>query len=244
MYPKKLFLLVIVFAMFSRGIYFLLSPSIIDGNLSTFPLNPFIFWNHMIDFSFFLAYFMLFISWADIYYQASSGTGSNFFRHKYTIALLIVFIVVSVTSFAVFSFIAADNIQCRLVDMVSTFYIAILNFITAILFTLYGILIFRLIGENEILKRKHSWKIKAITWICSLCFLCRTSLMMFSVLTLTNDPDTFSYNVSWYWILVFFVSLEIIPTLAMLYFLRTPQAKQSSEQQRKSTLYSTTKLTI
>ncbi|KAF2069495.1 hypothetical protein CYY_009184 [Polysphondylium violaceum] len=228
MIARKVFISVIIVAMFSRGVYFLLSPMIIDGYLESFPLNGFLFWNHMIDLSFFLAYFMLFVSWAEAYYQASDRSETLIFKNNYVIVSLALFILASIAVIAVFFFISNTDDECKRVDFATTFYIASLNLITAALFGVYGVRLYKLLNENPVLRRRYSWKIKALTWICTLCFLCRTFMMIFSVVSLSNNPDTKSFNLAWYWTLIYFVSLEIIPTCSMLYFLRTPPKKRVS----------------
>ncbi|GAM26945.1 hypothetical protein SAMD00019534_101200, partial [Acytostelium subglobosum LB1] len=224
---RKIFTSVIVLAMFGRGVYFLLSPSIIDGNLQSFPLNAFFFWNHMIDFAFFLAYFMLFVSWANFYYRTSVGSDSELLDNKATVILFISFVLGSIITIAVFFFTADTDEECKRVDLATTCYIASLNVITAGLFGVYGLKIYRLIDEFKfVFKRVHSWKIKAITWICSLCFLCRSCMMVFSVLELSDNPDTKSFSVDWYWVFIYYLTLEMLPTCAMLFFLRKGPSSQ------------------
>ncbi|EGG19636.1 hypothetical protein DFA_00214 [Cavenderia fasciculata] len=190
-YAKKVFTATIVLAMFSRGVYFLLSPIIINGELDSFPLNAFLFWT----------YFMLFVSWADFYYQASVGRESNFFKSRAAVCLLTLFMFGSVVAIAIFFFISTSDDECKRVDLGTTFFIASLNLITAALFGIYGLKIYHLIDEYKVvLKRVHSWKIKAITWICSLCFLARSFMMVFSVVNLSDNPDTKAYSVDWYWL--------------------------------------------
>ncbi|EFA86695.1 hypothetical protein PPL_00497 [Heterostelium album PN500] len=156
-YAKKLFTFVIVLAMFSRGVYFLLSPSIISGSLQSFPLNAFLFWT----------YFMLFVSWADFYYQASIGREFNFFKSNVAVGLLTAFIIGSIVTIAAFFFTANTDAECKRVDLGTSFFI--------------------------------------------------------------DNPDTKSFSVAWYWVFIYFVSLEIVPTCAMLYFLRKAPSQRAEQ---------------
>ncbi|GAM28034.1 hypothetical protein SAMD00019534_112100, partial [Acytostelium subglobosum LB1] len=226
---KQVFTATIVLVMFARGAFFLITPSIVSGSLQNFPLNVLLLWDHMIDMLFFLAYFMFFLSWTDFYYQASVGSESNFFKNRIVVIVLSSFYVGSVIAITGCFLMSNNPDTVKTVELVTACFITSLYFMTAGLFAVYGLKINRLMNDCRLLiKNVQSTKVKAITWICSLCFLLRACLIVYSIILLNNEPESKTFNLAWYWVLIFFVVLEILPTCAMLYYLSKGQQNSSS----------------
>ncbi|EGC28402.1 hypothetical protein DICPUDRAFT_85501 [Dictyostelium purpureum] len=228
---KIFFITAIIISMFSRGVYFITTPLILDNRIDM-PLNAYLFWNHMVDFSFFLAYLMLFISWLEFYYTAKVG-GKHFTKGNGIFIIISIFAFSSVSLISALFFISNKECEVKKVDIGTSFYIATLNLLTSILFGIYGIKIYKLIeGNNQVLERKSTFKIKIITWICSFCFLARTFLMLYSAISVWNYSDTKSFDVDWYLVLIYFVTLEIVPTCALLFFLRSSKKKKLTHYEK------------
>eukprot|EP01133_Synstelium_polycarpum_P006810 gene6810-7915_t len=136
-YAKKIFTAVIVLSMFSRGIYLILTPLMINGPLQAFPLNAFFFWSRQV----------------------------NFFKSKVAVVLLTFFMTGCVITIASFFFFANTDSECKKVDQGTTFFIVSLNFITAALFGIYGLKIYRLIDEYKIVLKRHPEKITKMQYV-------------------------------------------------------------------------------
>jgi len=215
-----------------RGVFFEIAPS-----LSAFielEAELFAFLNLTGDTLFFMAYFMLLLFWVELY-QSMNGQVSFFARYRRSIfavcfvvlAFLIISVTIMFTPIPDVTQIARMNAVVRISGVI----ISVLFFITAIGFFYCGIKLIRLLRNSVVFslkKRRIVVKIGIVAALCTICFLVRAGLLLYSVV---ENPETAAerFNVPPWIMVVYYFLLEVIPTLLMLFLLRKLPKWRKSE---------------
>uniref|UniRef100_A0A7C8YED4 THH1/TOM1/TOM3 domain-containing protein n=1 Tax=Opuntia streptacantha TaxID=393608 RepID=A0A7C8YED4_OPUST len=172
---------------------------------------------------FFSTYTLLVLFWAEIYYQARSLSTDKLRAGYITVNCIIYFIQVLIWIILWIN----DN---RVIEYVEQLFIAVVSFIAALGFVLYGGRLFSMLRRFPIEskgRRKKLREVGSVTAICFTCFLVRCVMIAVS----TFDKDA-SLKVLDHPVLdlIYYMIVEILPSALVLFILRKLPPKRISAQ--------------
>lgn len=172
---------------------------------------------------FFSTYTLLVLFWAEIYYQARSLSTDKLRAGYITVNCIIYFIQVCI-------WIILWINDSRLIESIEQLFIAVVSFIAALGFLLYGGRLFSMLRRFPIEskgRRKKLREVGSVTAICFTCFLVRCVMIAIS----TFDADA-SLKVLDHPILdlIYYMVVEILPSALVLFILRKLPPKRISAQ--------------
>eukprot|EP01119_Soliformovum_irregulare_P020995 TRINITY_DN6880_c1_g1_i1.p1 TRINITY_DN6880_c1_g1~~TRINITY_DN6880_c1_g1_i1.p1 ORF type:complete len:321 (-),score=42.04 TRINITY_DN6880_c1_g1_i1:29-991(-) len=229
---KKAFHLIILLCMFDRGTFFLV----------TLPLNTLLpdtietLWIQSGSLLFLVAYFMLLMFWAKFYYSIR-GIGREM-APKLERAVNIIFVgsVVALIGFLIVCVVFLKNDQMApKLDTIAGGVVAGMELTVGAGFFYFGIKLALLARQFHLLssrKRAQTSKVVTVAAGCTLCFITRSVLILYSMYNAWNLPYARQFDAPWYVVLIFFLVLETIPVTLMLFLLRklpTVKGDQYSE---------------
>jgi len=182
-----------------------------------------ILWVQTGDFLFFMAYFMLLLFWADFYYRVDGSSKGVFSKFRIPIAIAVSALGLFYVCIAILSivFCKMDN-QAEMVDEVSSTTLSFFFFVVGIAFLYFGIRLTIVLQKFRLLNRKKSQtrKVVGVAVLCTLCFVARASVVMFTVVKSIISFNKQEFNAPWEVSLAFFLLLEALPIALMLFLLR------------------------
>ncbi|KAG8385722.1 hypothetical protein BUALT_Bualt03G0074800 [Buddleja alternifolia] len=172
---------------------------------------------------FFSTYTLLVLFWAEIYHQA---------RSMPTDKLRIIYISVNAAMYFIQGCIWVylwmdDN---GFVEFIGKIFIAVVSFIAALGFLLYGGRLFFMLRRFPIEskgRRKKLHEVGSVTAICCICFLIRCLVVVLSAFDLDASLDVLDHPVL---NLIYYTMVEILPSALVLYILRKLPPKRISAQ--------------
>ncbi|KAK4421331.1 Tobamovirus multiplication protein 1 [Sesamum alatum] len=172
---------------------------------------------------FFSTYTLLVLFWAEIYHQARSLPTDKLRIFYFSINGAIYFIQVCIWVYLWIN----DN---SIAEFIGKIFIAVVSFIAALGFLLYGGRLFFMLRRFPIEskgRRKKLHEVGSVTAICFTCFLIRCFVVALSAF----DPDA-SLDVLDHPVLnfIYYMLVEILPSALVLYILRKLPPKRVSAQ--------------
>jgi len=220
---KKLFHLIITLCMIVRGSFFLLQPSFTHGD---FPWHTsvLIIWIQAASMLFLLAYFNLLLFWAEFYYSVAGKTQKQVAdTMRIPLLLFMLFIVAISATFLILSLLwLNDDILAEKLDMISSAVMSFLAVLVGCGFLSYGIRLYLLLRKYQLIsprKRAQTWKVVGVAVGCTICFLTRAGIVLYSLRQATQGFNK-NFNAPWAVVFVFFFFLEVVPICLMLFLLR------------------------
>lgn len=231
---KKLFHVVIAISLFGRAAFFFMWT--LRDQIPSFPSALFAWFNHSLELVFFLAFFLLLVFWVDLI--ATLRNSVNVFPLSLRVALGIVLSIV-VGAFAVFLGLILtyqSNVsELLFLDALYAGLVDVLSVATAIAFLVFGVILYRLLRQQNQLLTVHAEKKKSmaknvfvVTILCTLCFLFRVGTSVYSISLEWNGSGEQNFDVpSWVFFMYYFLP-EILGTSLMLFLLRIPRRESSN----------------
>ncbi|XP_022720610.1 tobamovirus multiplication protein 1 isoform X3 [Durio zibethinus] len=172
---------------------------------------------------FFSTYALLVLFWAEIYHQARSLPTDKLRIFFVSINVVIYFIQVCIW---VYLWIDDNNV----VEFIGKIFIAVVSFIAALGFLLYGGRLFFMLRRFPIEskgRRKKLHEVGSVTAICFTCFLIRCFVVVLSAFDSDASLDVLDHPVL---NLIYYMLVEILPSALVLYILRKLPPKRISAQ--------------
>ncbi|KAL2475590.1 Tobamovirus multiplication protein 1 [Abeliophyllum distichum] len=172
---------------------------------------------------FFSTYTLLVLFWAEIYHQARSLPTDKLRIFYISINGAIYFIQVCIWAYIWIN----DN---SAVEFVGKMFIAVVSFIAALGFLLYGGRLFFMLRRFPIEskgRRKKLHEVGFVTAICFTCFLIRCFVVGLSAFDLDASLDVLDHPIL---NLIYYMLVEILPSALVLYILRKLPPKRVSAQ--------------
>lgn len=172
---------------------------------------------------FFSTYTLLVLFWAEIYHQARSLPTDKLRTVYILINTVIYFIQVCIW---IYLGIDDDNV----VEMIGKLFIAVVSFIAALGFLLYGGRLFFMLKRFPIEskgRRKKLHEVGFVTAICCTCFLVRCFMVGLSAFDSDASLEVLDHPVL---DLIYYTLSEILPSALVLYILRKLPPKRVSAQ--------------
>jgi len=180
-------------------------------------------WEQIASFLFLLAYFNLLLFWAEFYYNVDGSHKKM--QKKFRVGLILITAVIGILSitFVVLAilFEHSDENAERLDDITAGI-MSILAIAVGFGFFYYGIRLYLLLRKYRLIsprKRAQTWKVVGVAVGCTVCFLTRAGLILYSV-SLAWRSFKHSFNAPVPVIFFFFFCLETVPICMMLFLLR------------------------
>ncbi|KAF7119707.1 hypothetical protein RHSIM_Rhsim13G0155900 [Rhododendron simsii] len=180
---------------------------------------------------FFSTYTLLVLFWAEIYHQASSSTMSSA-RSLPTDKLRIVYMSVNggvyFIQVCIWLYLWIDDNS--VVEFIGKIFIAVVSFLAALGFLLYGGRLFVMLRRFPIEskgRRKKLHEVGSVTAICFTCFLVRCFVVVLSAFDTDASLDVLDHPVL---NLIYYMLVEILPSALVLYILRKLPPKRVSAQ--------------
>uniref|UniRef100_A0A803NZR3 THH1/TOM1/TOM3 domain-containing protein n=1 Tax=Cannabis sativa TaxID=3483 RepID=A0A803NZR3_CANSA len=172
---------------------------------------------------FFTTYTLLVLFWAEIYHQARSLPTDKLRIFYVAVNCLMYVIQVGIWIIIWFN----DN---STVEFVGKIFIAVISFLAALGFLLYGGRLFFMLRRFPIEskgRRKKLHEVGSVTAICFTCFLIRCVVVVLSAFDVDASLDVLDHPVL---NLIYYVLVEIFPSALVLYILRKLPPKRVSAQ--------------
>ncbi|KAK4858519.1 hypothetical protein QYF36_017684 [Acer negundo] len=196
---------------FHKQVFFL-SPKVLTSILLDFP-----------GILFFSTYTLLVLFWAEIYHQARS-LPTDKLRILYISTNAAVYFI----QVCIWVFIWVDDNS--VVEFAGKIFIAVVSFIAALGFLLYGGRLFFMLRRFPIEskgRRKKLHEVGSVTAICFTCFLIRCFVVVLSAVDKDASLDVLNHPVL---NLIYYMLVEILPSALVLYILRKLPPKRISAQ--------------
>ncbi|KAI3466579.1 hypothetical protein Pfo_023242 [Paulownia fortunei] len=172
---------------------------------------------------FFSTYTLLVLFWAEIYHQARSLPTDKLRIFYISINGAIYFIQVCIWVYLWVN----DN---SIAEFIGKIFIAVVSFIAALGFLLYGGRLFFMLRRFPIEskgRRKKLHEVGSVTAICFTCFLIRCFVVVLSAFDSDASLDVLDHPVL---NLIYYMLVEILPSALVLYILRKLPPKRVSAQ--------------
>uniref|UniRef100_A0A1S4D9B5 Tobamovirus multiplication protein 1-like n=2 Tax=Nicotiana TaxID=4085 RepID=A0A1S4D9B5_TOBAC len=172
---------------------------------------------------FFSAYTLLVLFWAEIYHQARSLPTDKLRTFYISVNGAIYFIQACIWAYLWIN----DN---STVEFIGKIFIAVVSFIAALGFLLYGGRLFSMLRRFPIEskgRRKKLHEVGSVTAICFTCFLIRCFVVVLSAFDADATLDVLDHPVL---NLIYYMLVEILPSALVLYILRKLPPKRVSAQ--------------
>ncbi|XP_073314056.1 tobamovirus multiplication protein 1-like [Primulina huaijiensis] len=172
---------------------------------------------------FFSTYTLLALFWAEIYHQARSLPTDKLRITYISINSAIYFIQVCIWVYLWID----DNAT---VEFIGKIFIAVVSFIAALGFLIYGGKLFFMLRRFPIEskgRRKKLQEVGSVTAICFTCFLIRCFVVMLSAFDSNASLDVLDHPML---NLIYYTLVEILPSALVLYILRKLPPKRISAQ--------------
>ncbi|KAK6133328.1 hypothetical protein DH2020_032931 [Rehmannia glutinosa] len=172
---------------------------------------------------FFSTYALLVLFWAEIYHQARSLPTDKLRIFYVSINGVIYFIQICIWVYLGIN----DN---SVAEFIGKIFIAVVSFIAALGFLLYGGRLFFMLRRFPIEskgRRKKLHEVGSVTAICFTCFLIRCFVVVLSAFDLDASLDVLDHPVM---NLIYYTLVEILPSVLVLYILRKLPPKRVSAQ--------------
>lgn len=172
---------------------------------------------------FFSTYTLLVLFWAEIYHQARSLPTDKLRIFYISINGIIYFIQV-----CIWVYLWIDDSSA--VEFMGKIFIAVVSFIAALGFLLYGGRLFFMLRRFPIEskgRRKKLHEVGSVTAICFTCFLVRCFVVVLSAFDKDASLDVLDHPVL---NLIYYMLVEILPSALVLYILRKLPPKRISAQ--------------
>ncbi|XP_021755786.1 tobamovirus multiplication protein 1-like [Chenopodium quinoa] len=199
---------------------------IFGSHMFVFALKPKVLTSVLLDFPgllFFTTYTLLVLFWAEIYYQAKS-LSTNKLRAWYIAVNCIVY----VTQALIWIYIWIHDSSFS--ETIGQIFIAVVSFIAALGFVLYGGRLFNMLRRFPIEskgRRKKLHEVGSVTAICFTCFLIRCVMVVISAFDSDASLEVLDHPVL---DLIYYMVVEILPSALVLYILRKlPQTRASGQ---------------
>ncbi|KAL8462738.1 hypothetical protein ACS0TY_032869 [Phlomoides rotata] len=175
------------------------------------------------DLLFFSTYTLLVLFWAEIYHQARSLPTDKLRIFYISINGAIYFI-----QFCLWVYLWVDDNS--IAQFIGKIFIAVMSFIAALGFLLYGGRLFFMLRRFPIEskgRRKKLHEVGSVTAICFTCFLIRCFVVVLSAFDSDASLDVLDHPVL---NLIYYMLVEILPSALVLYILRKLPPKRVSAQ--------------
>ncbi|XP_052183414.1 tobamovirus multiplication protein 1-like [Diospyros lotus] len=172
---------------------------------------------------FFSTYTLLVLFWAEIYHQARSLPTDKLRLVYISVNVGVYFIQVCIWIYLWFD----DN---SVVEFIGKLFIAVVSFLAALGFLLYGGRLFFMLRRFPIEskgRRKKLHEVGSVTAICFTCFLIRCFVVVLSAFDSDASLDVLDHPVL---NLIYYMLVEILPSALVLYILRKLPPKRISAQ--------------
>ncbi|KAJ9689783.1 hypothetical protein PVL29_012455 [Vitis rotundifolia] len=172
---------------------------------------------------FFSTYTLLVLFWAEIYHQARSLPTDKLRIFYISINAAIYFIQVCIWIYLWID----DN---SVVEFIGSIFMAVISFIAALGFLLYGGRLFFMLRRFPIEskgRRKKLHEVGSVTAICFTCFLIRCFVVVLSAFDSDASLDVLDHPIL---NLIYYTLVEILPSALVLYILRKLPPKRISAQ--------------
>ncbi|KAL3643337.1 E3 ubiquitin-protein ligase tom1 [Castilleja foliolosa] len=172
---------------------------------------------------FFSTYTLLVLFWAEIYHQARSLPAD-----KLRIFYIFINSVIYFVQGCIWVYLWIDDNST--VEFTGKIFIAVVSFVAALGFLLYGGRLFFMLRRFPIEskgRRKKLHEVGSVTAICFTCFLIRCFVVVLSAFDLDASLDVLDHPVL---NLIYYPLVEILPSVLVLYILRKLPPKRISEQ--------------
>ncbi|XP_054777367.1 tobamovirus multiplication protein 1 [Prosopis cineraria] len=172
---------------------------------------------------FFSTYTLLVLFWAEIYHQARSLPADKLRVFYLVINGAIYFIQV-----CVWIYLWID--ENRVVEIVGKIFIAVISFMAALGFLLYGGRLFFMLKRFPIEskgRRKKLHEVGSVTVICFTCFLIRCIMVFLAAFDTDASLDVLNHPIL---DLIYYLLVEILPSALVLFILRKLPPKRISAQ--------------
>lgn len=172
---------------------------------------------------FFSAYTLLVLFWAEIYHQARSLPTDKLRTSYISVNGAIYFIQACIWVYLWMN----DN---STVEFIGKIFIAVVSFIAALGFLVYGGRLFSMLRRFPIEskgRRKKLYEVGSVTAICFTCFLIRCFVVVLSAFDADASLDALDHPVL---NLIYYMLVEILPSALVLFILRKLPPKRVSAQ--------------
>ncbi|GAB4826611.1 E3 ubiquitin-protein ligase tom1 [Ancistrocladus abbreviatus] len=172
---------------------------------------------------FFSTYTLLVLFWAEIYHQARSLPADKLRLFYMLINGVIYFIQVCVWIYLWLD----DN---SIVEFIGRIFIAVISFIAALGFLVYGGRLFLMLRRFPIEskgRRKKLYEVGSVTAICFTCFLVRCFMVCLAAFDEDASLDVLDHPILNF---IYYMLVEILPSALVLYILRKLPPKRVSAQ--------------
>uniref|UniRef100_M1ASQ5 Tobamovirus multiplication 1 n=3 Tax=Solanum tuberosum TaxID=4113 RepID=M1ASQ5_SOLTU len=172
---------------------------------------------------FFSAYTLLVLFWAEIYHQARSLPTDKLRTSYISVNGAIYFIQA-----CIWVYLWMNNNST--VEFIGKIFIAVVSFLAALGFLLYGGRLFSMLRRFPIEskgRRKKLHEVGSVTAICFTCFLIRCFVVVLSTFDADASLDVLDHPVL---NLIYYMLVEILPSALVLYILRKLPPKRVSAQ--------------
>ncbi|KAL0300825.1 UNVERIFIED_CONTAM: Tobamovirus multiplication protein 1 [Sesamum radiatum] len=172
---------------------------------------------------FFSTYTLLVLFWAEIYHQARSLPTDKLRIFYFSINGAVYFIQVCIWVYLWIN----DN---SVAEFIGKIFIAVVSFIAALGFLLYGGRLFFMLRRFPIEskgRRKKLHEVGSVTAICFTCFLIRCFVVVLSAFDTDASLDVLDHPVLNF---IYYMLVEILPSALVLYILRKLPPKRVSAQ--------------
>lgn len=172
---------------------------------------------------FFSTYTLLVLFWAEIFHQARNLPIDKLRPAYYAVNAVVYFIQI-----CIWIFIGVGPASAA-VETAKLFF-AVISFTAALGFVMYGGRLFAMLRRFPIESRGRQKKLHEVgfvTGICCICFMIRCVMVAVSAFNGNADVDVIDHPVL---ILFYYVVVEILPSVLVLFILRKLPPKRVSEQ--------------
>ncbi|KAH0727212.1 hypothetical protein KY284_003077 [Solanum tuberosum] len=172
---------------------------------------------------FFSTYTLLVLFWAEIFHQARNLPIDKLRPAYYAVNAVIYFIQICIWIFIRVNPVLAGVETAKL-------FFAVISFTAALGFVMYGGRLFAMLRRFPIESRGRQKKLHEVgfvTGICCICFMIRCVMVVISAFNRKADVDVIDHPVL---ILFYYMVVEILPSILVLFILRKLPPKRVSEQ--------------
>ncbi|XP_038691735.1 tobamovirus multiplication protein 1 isoform X2 [Tripterygium wilfordii] len=172
---------------------------------------------------FFSTYTLLVLFWAEIYHQARSLPTDKLRIVYITVNSAVYFVQVCIWAYLWVN----DN---TVVELIGKIFIAVVSFVAALGFLLYGGRLFLMLRRFPIEskgRRKKLHEVGSVTAVCFTCFLIRCFVVVLSAFDSDASLDVLNHPILNF---IYYMLVEILPSALVLYILRKLPPKRISAQ--------------
>lgn len=172
---------------------------------------------------FFSTYTLLVLFWAEIFHQARNLPIDKLRPAYYAVNAVVYFIQICIWIFISVGPVSAGVETAKL-------FFAVISFTAALGFVMYGGRLFAMLRRFPIESRGRQKKLHEVgfvTGICCICFMIRCVMVAISAFNGKADVDVIDHPVL---ILFYYMVVEILPSILVLFILRKLPPKRVSEQ--------------